>query len=326
MDIKQLEAFSAVMSTGSLTAAGQLLGRSQPAMSRLIHELEQSVGFALFERYGPKVTPTSRAFQLHAQTESALAGFQEARRYAENLKRDEHDEHEQIRIACTPALGIGLVPQALAQLDPATRPSYVSVQSQSAEQVLKSVLGNGADLGVVSLPLEHRGVNVHWIGEAPCQAVIPADSPLAAQARIDAAQLADATLITLSNPYRLRRRIDAVIGREQSAGRPLYETNSSFNAVNMARVGLGVALVDPFSVLGIPLAGVVARPVTPNIPFFFGVISPYARTLSDTARALLQGLETVASQLVDGFVRHEAKAHDSLLQSIYATPHEDEAR
>lgn len=319
MDIKQLEAFSAVMSTGSLTAAGQLLGRSQPAMSRLIQELEQSVGFSLFDRFGPKVTPTARAFQLHGQTEAALAGLQETRRYAESLRRDEHDAQDQIRIASTPSLSIGLVPQALAQLDVLERPRFVSLQSQSAEQVLKATLASGVDLGVVSLPLEHRGVNVHWIGEAPCQAVIPADSPLAGKSHIDAADLIGNTLITLSNPYRLRRRIDAAIGRSQSSTMTIYETNSSSSAVNMARAGLGVALVDPFCVLGVTLEGVVARPFVPTIPFFFGVISPYASTLSKTAKALLDHLEAVAAHTVTDFVRHDAKAHDSLLQSIYAT-------
>ena len=39
-------------------------------MTRLIQEL----AFALFERSGPKVTPTQKAFMLWAEVDSALQG------------------------------------------------------------------------------------------------------------------------------------------------------------------------------------------------------------------------------------------------------------
>ena len=39
MEMRHFDAFAAVMSAGSVTAAGALLGRSQPAVTRLIQEL-----------------------------------------------------------------------------------------------------------------------------------------------------------------------------------------------------------------------------------------------------------------------------------------------
>ena len=74
VELRQLEAFAAVMSAGSVTGAGQMLGRSQPTVTRLIQELEQELGFALFECSGPKVTPTQKAFMLWAEVDSALQG------------------------------------------------------------------------------------------------------------------------------------------------------------------------------------------------------------------------------------------------------------
>jgi DNA-binding transcriptional LysR family regulator len=62
MDLRQLEAFAVVMSAGSVTAAGKMLGRAQPSVTRAIQELEQELGFSLFERSGPKVTPHKEVF------------------------------------------------------------------------------------------------------------------------------------------------------------------------------------------------------------------------------------------------------------------------
>lgn len=98
----------------------------------------------------------------------------------------------------------------------------------------------------------------------------------------------------------------------------MLDTNTSLIAMQMARVGLGVALVDPFTAVGVPIEGVVVRPIECNIPFFFGLISAFASPLSDVAQALVIELANSAKVLLPGLVMHDAGAHDALLQSIYA--------
>lgn len=45
MEIRELEAFLAVMSAGSITGAARLLDRSQSQVTRLIQDLETSLDF-----------------------------------------------------------------------------------------------------------------------------------------------------------------------------------------------------------------------------------------------------------------------------------------
>jgi len=51
MDIRLLEAFRAVIETGSVTHAAAALGVTQPAVSAQIARLEGVLGFSLFERF-----------------------------------------------------------------------------------------------------------------------------------------------------------------------------------------------------------------------------------------------------------------------------------
>ena len=315
MDLRQLEAFAAVMSAGSVTAAGKMLGRSQPSVTRAIQELEQELGFALFERSGPKVTPTHKAFMMYAEVESALLGVRNIRLRAEHIVRD---ENHQIKLVAISALAAGLLPAALARLPENLRPQQIQLQSMSPENVVQAVLSKTMDLGAVSLPLEHRGLDIHWIGEAPCVAVLPATSALASYAELPMELLAQQTLITMANPYRFRRRVDKAF---HDAGGPMpqmLDTNTSLVAMQMARVGLGIALVDPFTAMGVPLEGVVVRPIACNVPFFFGLISALASPLSDVTRVLIDEIATSAKVLLPHMVMHEASVHDALLQSIYA--------
>ena len=315
MDLRQLEAFAAVMSAGSVTAAGKMLGRSQPSVTRVIQELEQELGFALFERSGPKVTPTHKAFMMYGEVESALLGIRNIRQRAEHIAQA---ENHQIKLVAISALAAGLLPMALSRLPDALRPQQIQLQSMSPENVVQAVLSKTMDLGAVSLPLEHRGLDIHWIGEAPCVAVLAVDSPLAAHDVLSMAQLAEQTLVTMANPYRFRRRIDKAFSDAGGKAPRMLDTNTSLIAMQMARVGLGVALVDPFTAIGVPLEGVVVRPIACNIPFFFGLISAFASPLSDVARALIDEIARSAQQLLPHMVMHQASAHDALLQSIYA--------
>lgn len=316
MDLRQLEAFAAVMSAGSVTGAGQMLGRSQPTITRQIQELEQELGFALFERSGPKVTPTQKAFQMSAEVESALQGVRHVRQRALNLARD---ENRSLRLVATPALAAGLLPSALALLPESLRAQQLQVQGFSPEAAVQAVLSKTFDLGMISLPLEHRGLDLHWIGEASCVAVVAQTSGLADQPVLTMSSLAEQTLISISNPFRFRRRIDKAFEDVGLAPQHILDTNTSLIAMQMARVGLGVALVDPFTAFGVPLHGVKVIPIECNVPFYFGVVSAYASPLTDVAQALVEALQATSRTLLPGLSIHPANRHDALMQTIYAS-------
>ncbi|WYX59113.1 LysR family transcriptional regulator [Achromobacter xylosoxidans] len=310
MELRQLEAFAAVMSTGSVTAAGRLLGRSQPAISRLLQELEAEIGYALFARSGPRVTPTEQGFLLYDDVERALSSLRQIRDRAEEIARG---QAQPLLLAATSALAAGLVPDALKRIEPhANLAPRIELRSASPERVVHAVLSGAAQLGATSLPLEHRGLTVHWIGQAPWVA-LPENDPAARHDVVPVAELAGRRVITMANPYRLRRRLDAALGHAAGA----IETNSSVNALAAVRAGLGVSVLEPITAYGAPMAGVAIRPIDLDIPFFFGVITSQSQPLTPACQAMADALAQAAAQLLPGFVLHDAGQHGALLQSIY---------
>lgn len=316
MEIRQLEAFAAVVTTGSVTAAGRLLGRSQPAMTRLIQELEAELGFALFTRSGPRVSPTEQGFLLYDDVEQTLAGMQQIRTRAAALARG---DGRPLRIAATPALAAGLLPPALALAFARglCTPQRVAVQSISPEQVVHAVLTGAADIGLNSLPLEHRGVTVHWIGQSACVAAVRSDDPLAAQDAIDLQHCRGRRIVTMQNPYRLRRRVDRALAGAGVPQAAVIDTNTSISALTLVRAGLGIALLEPVTARGLPLTDIAVRPIDAEIPFFFGVITPQARPASTAVLGLVQAVADAAAGLLPDLVRREATEHGALLQSLY---------
>src|SRR5690606_19126855 len=75
MEIRQIEAFTAVHASGSVTAAARLLDRSQPVVSRQLQDLEQELGFTLFARTRPQVTLTDQGRQFLDEARHVLASL-----------------------------------------------------------------------------------------------------------------------------------------------------------------------------------------------------------------------------------------------------------
>ena len=76
-DLKVLEAFQAAMSCGSMTRAATQLGIGQPAVTRMVKELEIAVGFPLFHRNGPRISPTDRGLQFYEEVQRVVAGVRQ---------------------------------------------------------------------------------------------------------------------------------------------------------------------------------------------------------------------------------------------------------
>lgn len=312
MEIRQLEAFAAVMSAGSVTGAARLLERSQPAITRLVQELEAEIGYALFVRNGPRVTPTEQGFLLYEDVERALGGLRHIHERAAEIARGALVQP--LVLAATSALAVGLVPQALAAMEARFGVTAIRLRSASPEQVVHEVLGGTVQLGASSLPLEHRGLQVLWIAQAPCVAVLPKADALAALAVVPVQALAERRLVTMSNPYRLRHRLDAMLDRAPGGAHSLVETNSSINAQALVRAGLGVAVLEPLTALGAPMPGLVVRPLDGDIPFYFGAIAPQARPLTEHVSAMADALLDAARSL-PGFVQHGVAEHAELLKA-----------
>jgi DNA-binding transcriptional LysR family regulator len=296
-DIRQLEAFAAVMSAGSITGGARLLGRSQSAVTRLIQELEADLGFQLLHRSGPRVTPTDQGVRFHEEVEQMMSGLRRLREQARNIVAH---EARAIQIVATAALAAGIVPGALARLSRTHLPNRVMIRTLSPEQVVQSVQARSADIGLSSLPIDHPGLTVHWTVEAPCVAVLAANHPLAQEPSLHLHHLTGQTLVTVENPYRLRGRIDQALAEAGVEPRAVIETNVALNAVLAARAGLGIALIEPATAYGVPIADVVVKPLTVKIQSPWGLITPLTQPPTPDITALIHALKHAATTILPG--------------------------
>lgn len=314
-DLRQLEAFAAVMSTGSVTGAAKLIGKSQPVVTRLIQDLESDLGFDLFTRHGRRITATQNGALFYKEVEQLLNGAMRTRQRAADLA---HRQTQTIEIAATASLSVAVVPSALAILkEKGHLPKNISVRTSVPEDVIQTVAARGADIGLASMPLDNPGVEVQWIAEASCVAVLHQSDPLASQELISLEQLAGRSLITLSNPFRVLGRISAAIDRAHLSSSQMLKTNSSTTAMSLVQAGLGVALLEPLTPAAFSLPGVVVRPLDVAIPYLWGIVSPVGLPESPVISPLIEALVEAGTMELPGFQVRDVRQMESILKNIY---------
>jgi DNA-binding transcriptional LysR family regulator len=313
MEIRALEAFVAVFSAGSITGAARLLDRSQPAVTRQIQELESEVGFDLFHRNGPRISPTERGVRFYTEVERLLSSFGHL---SERVSAIARDEPQAIEISGTPALAAGILPAALRLLDQHL-PRRTHIRTASAEDVVQSVLARSSDIGVTTLPIEQPGIEVHTIFEAPCVAAVPEGHPLARKGKISIRDFAGLPMAVMANPYRLQRRIDVALRKHGAEPGRVIDTNSSLNALQMVRAGLAVSVVEPATALGVPIKGVAVRPLDVNIPHLWAIVTALARPLSPVAKELISAIGQAASEVLPNVRRHDPSSREAIADLVY---------
>ena len=92
VSLKSLACFRAIMDAGSVTSAASQLKVTQPAVSRMLGQLESDIGFELFTRTKGKLVPTDAAFALFKEVEIALQSVDRVSQLAINLKNHDYGE------------------------------------------------------------------------------------------------------------------------------------------------------------------------------------------------------------------------------------------
>lgn len=296
-DVRALEAFEAAMSCGSMTGAARKLGVGQPAVTRLVRDLEAEVGFQLFHRNGPRISPTDRGLRFHEEVQRVIAGLRQVRGRAEAIREERLPS---LDIAATPTMAGGLVGPALKALG-AEVPDHMDLQTMSAEHVVRAVRSRISDFGVAAYPLDHMGLERHVICESRLVAVV-SDSVTEAEFKgvepLPLSRLDGARLITVGNAYRIRHSIDLALEAERVRPAQTLSTNSSLNAVMVARSGLGIALVDPVTAFGIPVRGVTVLPISTDIPYFWGLFSAADRAFAPSQMRFVEAFRTACQGII----------------------------
>lgn len=283
---RQLEAFRHVMVAGSMTIAAELLKISQPAVSRLIKDLEKTLGIRLFRREGNRLIPGAEAQLLFREVDRFYQGMEQVERVAEDLK---HVRIGSLRIASMHTLGLSLLTEGVRQFALARPDLAISLDVRNSLGILELTAAHQFDIGFVQMTgTEYPGVDVTPLPSAASVCVLPRRHPLARKKVIQLTDLDGESLISLSRNSPMRLRLDMALDAAGVSCRRTIDTTLAHVACSMVAGGLGITVVDPFTAGRQRDSEIVWRPLRPTVPFEFSMVLPAHRPRSKVVEDFIQ--------------------------------------
>lgn len=246
-NLDQLRAFVAAAECGSFSAAARRLGRAQSVVSTHMGMLEAELGLDLFERTGRAPVLTEPGRMLLEEARAILAGCGRFETLAMALCVDPAAE---LRLAFDEGLPYAEISLLCVEL--AERFPHLKVQllHGATVEVCRWVEREDVHLGVTydepepeyADSPEGPGVERQWLGHVEQVLVVAGSHPLAALDQVTERDLAAHRQIVT--------RFALEPGRDPHIlSTSVWETNSSYAAVDLALRGIGWAIV-PVNVAG----------------------------------------------------------------------------
>lgn len=277
---RQVEAFRAVMLTGSMTSAAELLGVTQPAVSRMIGDFEAIAKLSLFDRRPNHIVPTADAIALYGEVERSFVGLNRILDYARALKTQTAGE---VSVAAMPAFATEVLPRFAGRFLNSRPDARVRMEAFSSVSVVEAVASGEVDIGYTMAPPDRPGFEVTPLG-GNAVVVMPESHRLSSKTEILSDDLNGENVIGSYGSI-FQSRVDLALAGVDRFSR--VETKLSHVACVMVSEGQGLTIADPYTAGMFKGRGVVLRPFRPEIQIEFALITLTKRNIAPLAKTFI---------------------------------------
>jgi DNA-binding transcriptional LysR family regulator len=252
MDLVLLRSFLAVADSGAITDAAERIGVTQPALSRRLQQLEDHLGVVLIER-------NRKGARLIDEAKAITARYDQMR---ERIASHRQLQGGTVRIGGGATAVSFVLPQAIAAFRERHPEVRFQLREAGSSEVARDVVAGRLELGLVTLPVRDRELDVTALITDRVVLVCRHDHPLTQRRRVRIADLADQPFVAFEAASALRQIIDSQLRRAGVEVNVVMELRSIPAILRMVVTTGNLAFV---SRLGLETAGEVVELPVPGL-------------------------------------------------------------
>lgn len=294
--LRQLEALSAVIETGTVSGAAEVLYISQPAASKLIRDIEADTGLELFERESGRLVPTGLGMQLYEEVDRVLGGVNQLGRAVKAIRRENRG---QVLIGTMPGLSGPFLCRVLARFRIQYPEVYVAIEARSSQYLAEAVLQRRLDLAIIHSRSGRPSLQSEPLHNQPMVCILPKGHRLAALRELGPRDLSEEPFIAFTTSGLTRLKVDAVFKSEGVKPNIVIEATTAQNVSELVAAGFGVTVTDPLFIQTVS-DRVEIRPFRPETTFEFKIVRPSRARNSTLANAFVRAAQEETLDSVAG--------------------------
>lgn len=283
--LRQIEVIRAVMLRGTISGAAEFLNVSAPGISRLIKHTEESLGIRLFERRAGLFVPSVEADIVFHQIREVYKGVANLQGSIESLQKG---EDVSLAFASAPSVAQFIAARAIKTIRQRYPDLFIDLNILKIEETIDYLLLERGEFVLMSSFIDNPAIDCTPLVRGPIVAIMPEGHPLAAREKVSVHDLVGETLIGIdpADPYGALMEEpfrDAGLTMKHSMRGRFAQT-----LVSLVRHGLGVAVIDGFSVAEVYMPGVARRPLAEARSLTIYAVQKKGRVLSGFADYAIQ--------------------------------------
>ena len=243
MDLRNLTTFVQVAESGSFSKAAQLLGYSQPTISVQIRQLEEELGFRLFDRIG-------HAVRLTAPGKDALAYAQQICHLCHQMTQEAGAEEVAglIRLATSDSLSACLLHENFTQIRDRYPGIRLNLATAGTDELFRMLDHNEADV-VCTLDSHIYNTNYVIAGEEKIGVhfIVGRDNPLARKQSLTCEDLVNQDFLLTEQGMSYRRLLDEWMAKNSLEIRPALETGRVDLICELVERGAGIGFLPDYA-------------------------------------------------------------------------------
>lgn len=238
MNIRHLEIFKSVCLHKTITEAAKQLYISQPAVSKTISELEESLNLKLFDRHGKTLVLNESGILFLEKTNVLLELYYELKSSAASI-----EENSTIKIGSSITIAKNILSLVIKEFNSYYENTPIEVIVDNAQNIKKLLIDNQIDLALIEGTTSNPLLVSETFSSYELIAIASKDNMIIKENKIDLNRLLKEPLLLREQGSAIRDHFDSILLLNNLEIKPSWTSVNSQSLIQATLSNLGVSIL-----------------------------------------------------------------------------------